>query len=306
MGNPAWRAPYPEYVEFALSCIDFADEEEQEEFINSFLRHWGDFSLDSFVRVLRQADDIDEEKEWERLFVLFGAGHAKDAQGVTLILPYLESTRPKERWASAISMGATGDRRAVAALCAMLTEFLPTSLSDEQTLSGDDWFFFKYRGWAPSLLGQIGDQRAVPALRQACVHLVALLDQDSHSPYNAFGKDVSPLVREATLLEATALYALGRLAAFGALAGIPGTKPYVLTWSVQMVMGAMHGNYRWETLLEWSSHPEFLQVLRDNLDAWFGWTVEEREQAIAYYDAAGLAYSAMMSVKEDQQKIVQR
>ncbi len=143
MGDSARRALYPEYVEFALSYIDFADEEEQEEFITSFLEHWEDFSLDAFGRVLRKADDIDEEKEWERLFVLFGAGHAKDEQGVTLILPYLESTRPKERWASAISLGTTGDRRAVPALCAMLTEFLPTSLSDEQKLSGDDWFFFK-------------------------------------------------------------------------------------------------------------------------------------------------------------------
>jgi PBS lyase HEAT-like repeat len=303
MDDPARRAPYPEYVKFALSCIDFADEEEQEEFINSFLGHWGDFSLDAFGRVLRQSDEIDEEKEWERLFVLFGAGHAKDAQGVTLILPYLESTRPKERWASAISMGVSGDRRAVPTLCVMLTEFLPTSLSEKQKPSPDDWFFFKYRGWAPSLLGQMGDQRAVPALRQACVYLVALLDQDTGSPYNVFGKDVSPFVRSALLFEATILYALGRLNAFGALAGIAGAKPYLLNWSVQMVMGAMHGNYSWETLLEWSFRPEFLQALRDNLDAWFGWTVEEREQAITYYDAAGLAYSAMMSVKEDQQEI---
>ena len=306
MGDPARRAPYPEYVEFALSFIDFADEEEQEEFIASFLRHWGDFSLDSFGRVLRQADDIDEDKEWERLFVLFGAGHTKDAQGVPLVLPYLESTRPKERWASAISMGASGDRRAVPTLCDMLTEFLPTSLSDEQKSSPDDWFFFKYRGWAPSLLGQMGDHRAVPALRQACVHLAALLDQDNLSPYNVFGKDVSPFVRSAVFFEATILYALGRLRAFGTLAGIPAAKPYLLTWSVQMAMGAMHGNYSWETLLEWSFRPEFLQVLRDNLDAWFGWTVEEREQALAYYDAAGLAYSAMMLVKEDQQEIAQR
>lgn len=127
------RSEWPEHVVYALNSLgyEYPDDEEAVEKLQARL---GGLELDRFIQIL-------EEKPGEdRLFALFAVGAKDSPSARALVAPFLESSHPKERWASALCLGEMKDERALPRLCEMLTEYLPPN----QQFTSEGYFEWHY------------------------------------------------------------------------------------------------------------------------------------------------------------------
>src|SRR5437016_4529671 len=69
-----------------------------EERISAFAQKWGGIEVEAFKRALQNG------QEWERIWALFALGYLTPTEGRELLLPFIDSPRSKERWASAIAL----------------------------------------------------------------------------------------------------------------------------------------------------------------------------------------------------------
>ena len=163
---------WPQHIDYAARV--FSDDAwDADAYIASFAHRWDGLDIAALERALTAGDNDD------RLFAVHGLGYLRTLEAQARLLALLE-TEPRDSlayWASGVWLGEIGEQRAVPALCAMLTDFLPTQL-DEYIEEGitpyDDW-----RIGIPGLLGQLGNSSAIPALRQAVWHVVHLLRQST-------------------------------------------------------------------------------------------------------------------------------
>ncbi len=97
---------------------DLIPDEEREARMHAFRQWWGSFEIDAFKHALQEGNEAD------RLVALFALGYLAYEETQALLVPFLASSVRKERWASAMVLGAHQDERAFALLGQLLTDHL--------------------------------------------------------------------------------------------------------------------------------------------------------------------------------------
>ena len=218
-------ALWPRYVDVALSRVE-CPEEYAEAYIQAYLQRWGDVEPDTLKRV------VDGGSSEDRLFAIFALGAAGTVLTRETLLPLLESPMVLDRWASAICLGEIGEEQAILTLCTMLTEFLPTTMSEYETCEQDP-VHFRYavlRMYAPNILYELGSSVAIPALRQGLQHTVkleAILSAQAVKTTEMFSPVLNSSLNVLRHYQDTLAFALGRLGALGALTGVQTSERYV-------------------------------------------------------------------------------
>src|SRR5260221_227126 len=93
-------------------------DEEREERMRAFRQWWGSFEIDAFKHALQEGNEAD------RLVALFALGYLAYEETQALLVRFTASSVRKERWASAMVLGAHQDERAFALLGQLLTDHL--------------------------------------------------------------------------------------------------------------------------------------------------------------------------------------
>lgn len=201
-------------------------------------------------------------------------GYRGSDQARDILVSYLESTNPLERWASAIGLGRVHEERALPVLLTILTEFLPP---DAPYASSP-----YYRGWrfsVPEILQSWGEPRFVPPLRHALQQAVRV-EQALTPPKPRRHSERDDLVRYQDAL----VYALGRLGALGALTAITGAAEHLDIWLVHLAMGYLHGRHQANSIKLWADHPGLLMDVVSALEHYFGLTEDERQRCLKRYE----------------------
>src|SRR5579859_5780665 len=252
----------PHYVDDAFRMVKFIDYDEE---VKAFERRWGGLDLDTFVRVLTEG-----EKE-EQLIALFALGYAAEPRSRDLLLPFLHSPDPQERWASALGLGKMREEQALPVLTKMLTEFLPTPY---HPFTG--WEEYPYDYWrleVASVLGAWQDPSLVPALRQAFVHIWEVTQKpppDDKQMWFRYQDELASV--------------LGKLGAFGALTGLTLPDYGLRVAAVYLACGHLDARARYGHLLMELQVNETLKAeVAAVLAQRFGLSEEERSYYISMY-----------------------
>ncbi len=273
---------YSAAVKYAFGHVPMASSKDEEQYLHEFAQRWGGEEPDAFEHAVLEGEGHDP------LFGIFALGSPpyRDMPQVReLLYRSLESTVWQQRWASAIVLGECGDKRALRALLAMLTESLPDSI--DALWTPEQGQYENWRILAPILLGELGEPLATPALRTALQHVAHLLKQETWASEDGFAPLALQPADKVTLLvlyEDEIVYTLGRLGAFGALANLHVAEQYLHMWMVHLVMGHLHGRYTWGGITRWRDEPELYSDITYMLLRQYGLTLNEQEQATAAYE----------------------
>lgn len=213
--------------------------------LDHFARRWGGFNADAFQRALNGEEN-------DRLFALFALGYLAPPPMAEIVIPFLDSSLSKERWASTITLGRWKQENILPALIQLLQEdlvFAPPvglSFSGEGNRSRWDMEDAKYqqeyewyriqRQQAALVLACWQHPLVIPALIQAfdaCYRL------EIHSPAL---KTHSYLGRDWQMFQDCLAYALGQQRAWDApeRLALPPERLHILR--MFMVYGALHAN----------------------------------------------------------------
>ncbi len=254
------------YKAFVLLGSDFGYEEAVDgvrDYLADFTQRWGKPSPDNLLTVARRyapgqprsaseveangaaMDDValggpDTIEEVDTTFALATLGVMRIPEAPAALVPYLMSPYAHERWLAGFGLAAMHDERALPALERMLVEFIgPNQPASRYSPAG--YYIQTLRSYLPQVLADWGDPRLVPLVRTALIATVRaekIEVLEPHGPDEAYefggqryvGKDAWEWFhferRKWVEEEHRLVYALGRLSAFGALAGVP-TRPGV-------------------------------------------------------------------------------
>jgi hypothetical protein len=260
----------PPHVSDAFGMLLYANPTRRARFADRFLRTWGGFDPPNLARALHEGEGAD------RLFALLALDGLDRAESNDTLIPFLRSTEPLERWASAIGLGRKRLEPAIPVLIAMLTEFLPPDAEYQQS-----WLYWNWRPLIPGLLADWGRRDAIGPLRQA---LQAVLRIELEVPEPPAGSTRVSDREDWRQYEDRIVYALGRLGALGALTGLEHAEARLEIWRVHLVMGYLHGRYKITRVRLWEAHPDLHAEVSRILDHCFGLTVQERERSLEAYD----------------------
>lgn len=184
----------------------------------------------------------DTPEEADTTFALAILGVMRLPEVSAALVPYLTSPYAIERWLAALGLAAIHDERALPALGRMLVEFIgPNQPEGRESVAGYHAYQIQtLRSYLPQALADWGDPRLVPLVRTALIATVQAEEIELHEPHGPEQAIVAPGGRRFVGWEAwewfrptqrqwmkeehQLVYALGRLGAFGALAGVP-TRP---------------------------------------------------------------------------------
>lgn len=237
--------------------------------MKAFLARWGGVDRETFVRVLANGQGVD------RLLAICVLGESNLHQARTLLLPFLQSVHPQERWLSALYLGRKQEQLALPVLITMLTEYLP---SENIPMPEDMMRFDELRVSAVSTLLLWKDASLVPAFRRA---LIRSVKAEQFLPDH-------PVQRRIILLnwyiyQDELSYALGRKGAFGALLGIPLSPRrqrialLTMVMGYKQVKGHLIGS---ELVFGWEQLGELRSAMKAVLEQRFGLSEEEQEEAL--------------------------
>jgi len=179
-----------------------------------------------------------------------------------LLLPFLTSPLPRERWASALSLGFMQEERAFPVLLNMLTGYLPPP--DWPEFQGYDlWLYNGWRGQAILVIAEWKRPEAVTSLLQAlCVYQNI---EQSIPDYNSSRDWWTNYLRKV-------VYALGGLGRFDILTTGVVTLQVPWEWNVYLALGSLHAHieYPYFYAFSWEKYPGFKEgvarVLTEQLD----------------------------------------
>jgi hypothetical protein len=240
--------------------------------MKAFLARWGGIDRETFVRVLAEGQGVD------RLLAICVLGESNLPQARTLLLPFLQSVHPHERWLSALYLGRKKEKLALPVLITMLTEYLP---SEEFPTPEDMMRFDELRGSVVSTLLLWKDASLVAAFRHA---LATSVKAEQYLPDH-------PVQRRIILLnwygyQDGLSYALGRKGAFGALLGIPFSSSRQRIAMFKMVMGYKQVKARLigsELVFGWEQEGELRTSMKAVLEQRFGLSEEEQEYSLNHF-----------------------
>lgn len=211
--------------------------------LDHFARRWGGFDADAFQRALNGDDD-------DRLFALFALGYLAPSPMTEIVMPFLDSSLSKERWASTITLGRWKQEEVLPSLIKLLQEGLVFTPPVDLSLPGEgersrwdvedakyqqeyEWYRIQ-RQQVALVLASWQHPLVIPALIQAfdaCYHL------EVHSPAI---KTHPYLGRDWQTFQDCLAYALGQQKAWYApeRLALPPERLHILR--MFMVYGALH------------------------------------------------------------------
>jgi hypothetical protein len=261
---------YPEYITYAFQQLGYEDYKES---IQSFIAHWGGMNLETLVRVLKEGHGED------LILAILALGHIKSSWTREHILPFLQSTEPMERCASALCLGNTQEEQAFSVLCQMLTEFLPPQ--EHPTSEADNlWLYNSFRIEAIQILTVWAKPESVPILLHA---LQTFWDLEQRIPERA-----TVARRYWRICQGRVVYALGWLRRFDDLHVKDATTQTLDAWKVYFALGYLHAHQDFPEVFTrgWAVLPQFrafreqvCYVLQDQL----GLSTEEQKRCLDAY-----------------------
>lgn len=231
--------PWPEHINYAVSKLGYEDPYD-EITVEQLRNRLGSLAFETFVDVLQEGSPEDI------LFALFAVGSRDTPQTRQLLVPFLQSTRPQERWASALCLGEMKDEAALPVLCSMLTEFLPPY---EQVTSQRS-FQWLYDYWRPTVVRLLGEWKRKSLVPVFYAALQELWGQEQSLP------TLKLLSRRSWQhCQDRLVYALGQVDAFHQVKEVEASEERQCLWRVYASLGYLQALER---------HPDiFKRGLRD-------------------------------------------
>ena len=269
-GKEQPRTTWPDFLKRGLEMLYGEYQPDQE--MKEFRARWGGVDRETFMRVLAEGKDED------RLLAICCIGESNLPQARTLLLPFLQSVDPKERWLSALYLGGRKEQLALPVLITMLTEYVPSEAAPTPT---DMAWLDHYRGNVVSTLCLWEDASLVVAFRRA---LATSVNAEQYLPDH-------PVQRRIILLDWYGYqdglsYALGSKGAFGALVGIPLSPRRQRIALLTMVMGYKQVEARLigsELVFGWEQEGELRTSVKAVLEQRFGLSEEEQEYYLNHF-----------------------
>lgn len=257
---------WPESVDHAFRAVYYGGDYERE--IEAFAQRWQGLEAETFTRAFESGTPE------EKALALFALNYSDSPNAQALLTTALESGEPMEQWASALCLGERKDEQALPILLSCLQELLPPRM---HPLEREGGLYHSWRIRVAALFGEWGRKDVVPALRQALDTAWKLEQADTIDRKHVWHDYQDELV-----------YALGRLEAFGALAGFALPDARLQFWMVLLACGALQAWSRYGDLLTQVQINESLkQEIAQVLEQRFG--VPAREQAV-YIDSYAQIY----------------
>lgn len=269
-------AQWPQYVTHAFKQLGYEDYATN---IEAFANRWGGLEIEVFVRTLKEGHGQD------KILAIFAIGFMSNTWARELLIPFLKSTQPMERWASALCLGKMKEEQAVPILINMLTEFFPPK--EWPSYEGDDlWFYngcrletiFILMGWdSPEVVG------ALRNALQAYKHLEQLVPEH-----------ITTARRYWRGCQERVMYTLGYLGHFEVLSEIVKAldivQPTLSSWRVYVALGSLQAHKTYPDVLRRSipRKSELREQVMAVLHEQFGLSSEEQERCLAYYDVQRL------------------
>ena len=243
------------------------------EYLAEFTQRWGKPSLDNLLAIARRyapgqprsasdeveayggaaLDDVafggpDTPEEADTTFALATLGVIRPPEAPAALVSYLTSPYVEERWLSAFGLAAMHDERALPALGRALVEFIgPNQPASRDSPAG--YYIQLLRSYLPQVVADWGDPRLAPLVRTALIATVRAEEIALREPYGPEQEIIVPEGRRFVGWEAwewfrhtqrqwmeeehQLVYSLGRLGAFGALAGVPTRQDISYYWEPQ-------------------------------------------------------------------------
>lgn len=296
--------PLPPNIEDALRWIQIFRDDDASNFIWRFRQRWGSYEEEALIRAVQHSEGR------ERVFAIYALGKTHTPAAQEILLPLLGSSTPQDRWASALCLGEVGAEEARPVLSKMLTQYLPTTVTEYSPGGATDYEHWRIA--VPMLIGSLNDAWYVPALREALKTLINLLGQtnkvESSGTETMSGTSGDWLDRDDDIVHFSddifedvfvncqdeIVYALGRLGGFGVLTGVVVNEGNLYQWMVHMCMGRLHGRYSWADVLNRDPQSLLRKEVMSLLQSTFGLSNEEATQA---YEAYMRAKSGFLAVK---------
>jgi|SRR5579859_3934598 len=229
--------------------------------IEAFASRWGGLHTEVFIRVLAEGQGDD------KAFAIFAIGYLDTPWSREQMRSFLESPVRKERWASALSLGAGHDEHAIPYLEQILLEGL--NPAEQPSPDEEDWYLVQ-RHNAARLLTSWGSATVVPVLRQSFLAVEALRECKPSSDDYLFD------------YQDTLAYALGQYGAVGALTGIALTTSQRRVAMNYLALGILRAKERYTTDigLAMITNKNLQQEVAKVLEQQFGLTEHERQDTI--------------------------
>ncbi len=147
---------WPDYVEKAFRTFYYGGQYEKP--LEAFVLRWGALDVPTFTHTLTVGTEED------KVLALLALGYSGVSQARDVLLPYLQSANPMERWASALCLGELKEEQALPELIRMLDEFL---LPRPYPLECEGGLYHFWRIKTAFLLGEWQRSDLAPVLRNA-------------------------------------------------------------------------------------------------------------------------------------------
>ncbi len=261
----------PDYVPNGLVLLYEEDPVQKE--IDRFATRWGGFDQEALAQALSHGE---EQERLEAICILGASGFP----GVhALLLPYLKSGYPKERWLSAIVLGRLKEAEALPALVNMLTEYVPTEQSPTLLEDQLQLEFDGLRCDVANALALWEDRSLLAAFRQA---YIATIQATKYAPQK------HGCIHSWHIFQEFLMDTAGRWEAFGILTGVALPELHLRLAMVHMARGWCRLGNRPDIvtlriLFQWLTHPEVRRDLKLVLGHRFGLSDEEQNRVLDSY-----------------------
>lgn len=236
----------PEYIHYAFEQLG---DEDDHIAIEQFLARWGGTDHETLVRVLQEGQSED------RVLALFAIGYHTSSWAKELLFPFLGSTDPQERWASAICLGRMKQEEALPVLLSLITECLPPKEKPyyQGMHQGNNlWLFNMWRSDALLILAEWARAESVPNLSKA-LKIFCQLEQAVPPGYpGSYWRHCQGLV----------LYAFGWLKLFDTFNQLSEREGDVRAWRVYFVLGYLQAHKQYPDVLSSSPLSDYPQLLQ--------------------------------------------
>ncbi len=229
--------------------------------LEAFIARWGEPNTLTLHHVLAQGNQD------EKVLAILMLGYSPQPDAQEMVIPFLQSSDPLERWASALSLGSQQDERAMPVLLTLFDEFLPPRMHPLEREGG------RYHFWrmnVAALLGEWNKPAFASVLRAALEKSWRFEQADTSDRKQVWFPYQDELV-----------YALGQLRVFGALTGFSLPTARLHLWFVLLACGAIqvrdhYGDLLTAVQINTTLQEEIMRVLAQH----FGLSVSEQKECI--------------------------